>query len=166
MRRVATNLRYFHFLSSSARSSCSCHLVNNIISIESSSTIKSSRSTNQQLLVGSTSTRQLSSHYHHNSRIYRPTTVIPAPNYTISTMSTKTNSDSSTSTDGTGTNTTSQPPTNMVVPDGHELITEGTITMLYPKSENSVFYNPVQVQNRDLSVLMIGMYAERSCVRR
>ncbi len=33
--------------------------------------------------------------------------------------------------------------------------------MLYPKSENSVFYNPVQVQNRDLSVLMIGMYAER-----
>jgi tRNA G26 N,N-dimethylase Trm1 len=49
----------------------------------------------------------------------------------------------------------------MVVPDGHELITEGTITMLYPKSENSVFYNPVQVQNRDLSVLMIGMYAER-----
>ena len=33
--------------------------------------------------------------------------------------------------------------------------------MVYPKSENSVFYNPVQVQNRDLSVLMIGMYAER-----
>lgn len=49
----------------------------------------------------------------------------------------------------------------MAVPEGYEVITEGTITMLYPKSENSVFYNPVQVQNRDLSILMIGMYAER-----
>ena len=47
------------------------------------------------------------------------------------------------------------------VPDGHELITEGQINMIYPKIENSVFYNPVQVQNRDLSVLMLGMYAER-----
>ncbi|KAL7537657.1 hypothetical protein ACHAXR_007991 [Thalassiosira sp. AJA248-18] len=37
--------------------------------------------------------------------------------------------------------------------------------MLYPQSENSVFYNPVQVQNRDLSVLMIGMYAERRMER-
>ena len=37
--------------------------------------------------------------------------------------------------------------------------------MLYPQSENSVFYNPVQVQNRDLSVLMIGMYAERRAER-
>eukprot|EP00804_Cyclotella_cryptica_P002064 CCRYP_017835-RB/>CCRYP_017835-RB protein AED:0.01 eAED:0.01 QI:409/1/0.88/1/0.37/0.33/9/7259/738 len=43
----------------------------------------------------------------------------------------------------------------------HQLITEGSITMLYPKSENSVFYNPVQIQNRDLSILMIGMYAQR-----
>jgi tRNA G26 N,N-dimethylase Trm1 len=47
------------------------------------------------------------------------------------------------------------------VPDGHELITEGQINMIYPKVQNSVFYNPVQVQNRDLSVLMLGMYAER-----
>ena len=37
--------------------------------------------------------------------------------------------------------------------------------MHYPQSENSVFYNPVQVQNRDLSVLMIGMYAERRAER-
>jgi tRNA (guanine26-N2/guanine27-N2)-dimethyltransferase len=51
------------------------------------------------------------------------------------------------------------------VPEGYEKITEGTITMYYPKSENSVFYNPVQVQNRDLSVLMIGMYAERRVER-
>eukprot|EP00579_Thalassiosira_antarctica_P020898 CAMPEP_0201971314 /NCGR_PEP_ID=MMETSP0904-20121228/36362_1 /ASSEMBLY_ACC=CAM_ASM_000553 /TAXON_ID=420261 /ORGANISM="Thalassiosira antarctica, Strain CCMP982" /LENGTH=722 /DNA_ID=CAMNT_0048520681 /DNA_START=193 /DNA_END=2361 /DNA_ORIENTATION=+ len=51
------------------------------------------------------------------------------------------------------------------VPEGHQLIREGQITMLYPKSENSVFYNPVQVQNRDLSVLMIGMYAERRMER-
>jgi len=51
------------------------------------------------------------------------------------------------------------------LPDGYEKITEGTITMHYPQSENSVFYNPVQVQNRDLSVLMIGMYAERRAER-
>ena len=51
------------------------------------------------------------------------------------------------------------------VPDGHEVITEGQITMLYPKIENSVFYNPVQVQNRDLSVLMLGLYAERRTER-
>jgi len=51
------------------------------------------------------------------------------------------------------------------VPEGHQLIREGQITMLYPKSENSVFYNPVQVQNRDLSVLTIGMYAERRMER-
>ena len=47
------------------------------------------------------------------------------------------------------------------VPEGHELVTEGQITMMYPKTENSVFYNPVQVQNRDLSVLMIGVHARR-----
>ena len=51
------------------------------------------------------------------------------------------------------------------IPEGHQLITEGQITMLYPQSENSVFYNPVQVQNRDLSVLMLGMYAERRLER-
>ena len=51
------------------------------------------------------------------------------------------------------------------LPQGYEKITEGTITMHYPQSENSVFYNPVQVQNRDLSVLMIGMYAERRAER-
>jgi tRNA (guanine26-N2/guanine27-N2)-dimethyltransferase len=51
------------------------------------------------------------------------------------------------------------------LPEGYEKITEGTITMHYPQSENSVFYNPVQVQNRDLSVLMIGMYAERRAER-
>ena len=37
--------------------------------------------------------------------------------------------------------------------------------MHYPKLENSVFYNPVQVQNRDLSILMLGMYAERRTER-
>ena len=48
---------------------------------------------------------------------------------------------------------------------GHELIIEGQIAMLYPKVENSVFYNPVQIQNRDLAVLMLGMYAERRTKR-
>ena len=38
--------------------------------------------------------------------------------------------------------------------------------MLYPQSENSVFYNPVQVQNRDLSVLMISLYAQRNVERK
>lgn len=37
--------------------------------------------------------------------------------------------------------------------------------MIYPKTENSVFYNPVQVQNRDLSILMITLYAERRARR-
>ena len=38
--------------------------------------------------------------------------------------------------------------------------------MVYPQSENSVFYNPVQVQNRDLSVLMISLYAQRNIERK
>jgi tRNA (guanine26-N2/guanine27-N2)-dimethyltransferase len=46
-------------------------------------------------------------------------------------------------------------------------ITEGTATMRFPADqESTVFYNPVQVQNRDLSVLMIALYAERRAVRR
>ena len=56
-------------------------------------------------------------------------------------------------------------PHDDTIPSGHQLITEGQIKMLYPQSENSVFYNPVQVQNRDLSVLMLGMYAERRLER-
>ena len=31
--------------------------------------------------------------------------------------------------------------------------------------ERTVFYNPVQVQNRDLSILMISLYAERRAIR-
>lgn len=38
--------------------------------------------------------------------------------------------------------------------------------MMYPQTENSVFYNPVQVQNRDLSILMISMYAQRNIERK
>jgi tRNA (guanine26-N2/guanine27-N2)-dimethyltransferase len=45
-------------------------------------------------------------------------------------------------------------------------ITEGSATMTFPSSkESTVFYNPVQVQNRDLSILMISLYAERRAVR-
>jgi tRNA (guanine26-N2/guanine27-N2)-dimethyltransferase len=48
----------------------------------------------------------------------------------------------------------------------YNTIKEGSITMVYPPDqESSVFYNPVQVQNRDLSVLMITLYAERRCQR-
>lgn len=38
--------------------------------------------------------------------------------------------------------------------------------MMYPQTENSVFYNPVQVQNPDLSILMISMYAQRNIERK
>jgi tRNA (guanine26-N2/guanine27-N2)-dimethyltransferase len=50
---------------------------------------------------------------------------------------------------------------------GVRSITEGSATMAFPSDqESTVFYNPVQVQNRDLSVLMISLYAERRAVRR
>mmetsp|Transcript_20210 Transcript_20210/g.49575 ORF Transcript_20210/g.49575 Transcript_20210/m.49575 type:complete len:558 (-) Transcript_20210:50-1723(-) len=46
-------------------------------------------------------------------------------------------------------------------------ITEGSATMSFPADqESTVFYNPVQVQNRDLSILMISLYAERRAIRR
>jgi len=46
-------------------------------------------------------------------------------------------------------------------------ITEGSAVMMFPADqETSVFYNPVQVQNRDLSILMISLYAERHAIRR
>mmetsp|Transcript_39802 Transcript_39802/g.81889 ORF Transcript_39802/g.81889 Transcript_39802/m.81889 type:complete len:690 (+) Transcript_39802:245-2314(+) len=60
----------------------------------------------------------------------------------------------------------STPPEKEKVPEGYELVEEGLARMIYPKAENSVFYNPVQVQNRDLSVLMLSMYAERRAMRK
>ena len=48
-----------------------------------------------------------------------------------------------------------------------ESITEGSVTMTYASGEESkVFYNPVQVQNRDLSILMITLAGERQALRR
>jgi len=45
-------------------------------------------------------------------------------------------------------------------------ITEGSTVMTFDADqESAVFYNPVQVQNRDLSVLMISLYAERRAIR-
>jgi tRNA (guanine26-N2/guanine27-N2)-dimethyltransferase len=50
---------------------------------------------------------------------------------------------------------------------GMTTITEGSAVMSFPADqESTVFYNPVQVQNRDLSVLMISLYAERRAIRR
>ena len=44
-------------------------------------------------------------------------------------------------------------------------ITEGSVTMRFPADQaTTVFYNPVQVQNRDLSVLMISLFAEERAV--
>ena len=53
------------------------------------------------------------------------------------------------------------------IPDGYEQIIEGQAKMIYKKQQKgqAVFYNPVQVQNRDLSILMINMYAERRVKR-
>jgi tRNA (guanine26-N2/guanine27-N2)-dimethyltransferase len=82
--------------------------------------------------------------------IHQQFTSKPCANHITAAMSSNTNDVAA---DGDG------------LPEGYEKITEGTITMHYPQSENSVFYNPVQVQNRDLSVLMIGMYAERRAER-
>ena len=65
----------------------------------------------------------------------------------------------------TTTSTTATAAATAVEKEGYEVITEGRITMSYPKRENSVFYNPVQIQNRDLSILMLGMYAERRKLR-
>ena len=39
-----------------------------------------------------------------------------------------------------------------------DLITEGKCTVMFPKGE--VFYNPVQVLNRDLSILFIKLFNE------
>lgn len=45
-------------------------------------------------------------------------------------------------------------------------IQEGSCQMVYPADQDSaVFYNPVQVQNRDLSILMISLYIERRALR-
>ena len=50
--------------------------------------------------------------------------------------------------------------------EGQRRIIEGSTTMLVPADEEqSVFYNPVQVQNRDLSILMIALYVERRRTR-
>jgi tRNA (guanine26-N2/guanine27-N2)-dimethyltransferase len=55
------------------------------------------------------------------------------------------------------------PPNNMT---DSTTITEGSAIMNFPADqESTVFYNPVQVQNRDLSVLMISLYAERRAIR-
>ena len=59
----------------------------------------------------------------------------------------------------TNTTVTNQPTTTSNIPTNRQLITEGSISMLYPK--DVVFYNPVQVQNRDLSLIMIQLYSER-----
>jgi tRNA (guanine26-N2/guanine27-N2)-dimethyltransferase len=49
------------------------------------------------------------------------------------------------------------------IPDNRQLIQEGSAKMLYPKGV--VFYNPVQVQNRDLSLVMMQLFAERRVKR-
>lgn len=60
---------------------------------------------------------------------------------------------------------TSESSTHMpiIIPPDRELIEEGSAKMLYPKGV--VFYNPVQVQNRDLSLVMMQLYAERKVQR-
>jgi tRNA (guanine26-N2/guanine27-N2)-dimethyltransferase len=45
-------------------------------------------------------------------------------------------------------------------PEGHSIIEEGQAKIVFP-SENTVFYNKVQVFNRDLSILIIQTYIDR-----
>jgi tRNA (guanine26-N2/guanine27-N2)-dimethyltransferase len=59
--------------------------------------------------------------------------------------------------------TTSETTHIPIIPQDRELIEEGSAKMLYPKGV--VFYNPVQVQNRDLSLVMMQLYAERKVQR-
>lgn len=56
------------------------------------------------------------------------------------------------------------------VPEGYKYIREGSSDMLLPlnaddksksKKNQPVFYNPVQIQNRDLSVLLLNLYAKK-----
>ena len=83
----------------------------------------------------------------------------------MSTNTSSTNGGTAAATKDTTSNTKDTTTNNNNIPSNHQLITEGSISMLYPVVENSVFYNPVQVQNRDLSILMIGMYTERRIER-
>ncbi|KAK8803845.1 hypothetical protein WA158_001539 [Blastocystis sp. Blastoise] len=48
---------------------------------------------------------------------------------------------------------------NSEIPEGYKTITEGKATIIFPEN-NDVFYNPVQVLNRDLSILSINMFGE------
>ena len=50
---------------------------------------------------------------------------------------------------------------------GYKHIREGLASMYYKVHENGeeIFYNPVQVQNRDLSIIMISLFAERKAQR-
>lgn len=45
------------------------------------------------------------------------------------------------------------------VPEGYSTVSEGQATVLYKKGE--VFYNEVQIKNRDLSVLVLNEYAKQ-----
>mmetsp|Transcript_12381 Transcript_12381/g.40751 ORF Transcript_12381/g.40751 Transcript_12381/m.40751 type:complete len:565 (-) Transcript_12381:377-2071(-) len=47
------------------------------------------------------------------------------------------------------------------VPEGYEVITEGTAHILVEKSANEVFYNNAQVVNRDLSVAVLNVLAQK-----
>ena len=46
-----------------------------------------------------------------------------------------------------------------IVPEGYVKIIEGEVSMLYKQNE-SVFYNKVQVLNRDISIQMITLFSE------
>jgi tRNA (guanine26-N2/guanine27-N2)-dimethyltransferase len=70
-------------------------------------------------------------------------------------------------TNSNGTGAADSPPEGApTVANAFQCITEGSVEMRYPADqESTVFYNPVQVQNRDLSILMITLLAEERAVR-
>ena len=50
------------------------------------------------------------------------------------------------------------PPTT--APPGHSIITEGSTSIVFGEN-NEVFYNPVQVLNRNLSIVVLQLFAEQ-----
>ena len=50
---------------------------------------------------------------------------------------------------------------NKTIPAGYNIVTEGKASILTPSGiSQNVFYNPAQIINRDLSILVINHYIQ------
>ena len=94
--------------------------------------------------------------YCHRSLLptYESTTTRRAATITTTTTATMSNKDNNSDDDDDDDDNNNN--------NNHKTIVEGSAKMCYPADqESTVFYNPVQVQNRDLSILMITLFAEQ-----